>query len=130
MADPVFSVFFSESEKKKFQIPNVKNGLTGSIPVLLQVPVPGVVVYLLEVGVRSKKQTYAYAATQGKKVTPLLLSTGGTLHKTTYHFLEKIIPDSSQRRWLQTDIAIILARARAQIYACNIEYPDLALTQI
>jgi len=84
----------------------------------------------LEVGVRQKKQTYAYAATQGKKVTPLLLSTGGTLHKTTYHFLKKIIPDSSQRRWLQTDIAIILARARAQIYACNIEYPDLALTQI
>ena len=39
----------------------------------------------LEVGVRSKKQTYAYAATQGIKVTHLLLSTGGTLYKTTYY---------------------------------------------
>ena len=83
----------------------------------------------LEIGVRSKKLIYQHAANEGITVTPLLISTGGTLHKTTYQFLKKLIPDSDQRRWLLTDIAIILARARAQIYACNIENLDMATTQ-
>ena len=83
----------------------------------------------LEIGVRSKKLIYQHAANEGITVTPLLISTGGTLHKTTYKFFKKLIPDSDQRRWLLTDIAIILARARAQIYACNIENLDMATTQ-
>ena len=83
----------------------------------------------LDVGVQFKKESYQLAANHGIKVTPLLISTGGTFHKTTYQFLKKHFPDADQRNWLLTDIAIILARVCAQIYTCNIELMDMDNTQ-
>jgi hypothetical protein len=71
----------------------------------------------LQVGVDYKANKYAAAARNGIKVTPLLISSGGTMHKTMFKALKKIIPDGNQRRWLLLDIAISLVRGRAQVYS-------------
>ena len=71
----------------------------------------------LQIGVDSKRTKYAEAARNGIKVTPLLISSGGTMHKIMYKALKTIFPDGNQRRWLLLDIAISLVRGRAQVYA-------------
>ena len=43
---------------------------------------------------------------------------GGVLHSKFYKFLKKVFPDGDQRRWLQLDMAVVLARGRGQIYSC------------
>ena len=59
----------------------------------------------LQIGVDSKRTKYAEAARNGIKVTPLLISSGGTMHKIMYKTLKTIFPDGNQRRWLLLDIA-------------------------
>jgi hypothetical protein len=60
---------------------------------------------------------YAQAKIDGIVVTPLVFSSGGTMHKIMYKIVKKTFPDSNQRSWLLLDIAVCLLRARAQIYA-------------
>ena len=71
----------------------------------------------LKVGYDYKENKYKAATEAGIKVTPLIISTGGTMHTKMYKCIKKLIPDSNQRRWFLADIAIILARGRGQLYA-------------
>lgn len=70
----------------------------------------------LEVGVAQKKRNYEEAAAMGIKVTALLISTGGTMHKTFYRFIRKLFSDSTLRSRVLTDISVALARGRANLY--------------
>jgi hypothetical protein len=49
-------------------------------------------------------------------VIPIVISSGGTLHPQALKFFKDMIPDTDQRRRLRTAIAIILVRARAQVF--------------
>ena len=71
----------------------------------------------LQVGYDQKMRKYAQAKKDGIVVTPLVFSSGGTMHKIMYKIVKKTFPDSNQRSWLLLDIAVCLLRARAQIYA-------------
>ena len=71
----------------------------------------------LQVGYDQKIRKYAQAKKYGIVVTPLVFSSGGTMHKIMYKIVKKTFPDSNQRSWLLLDIAVCLLRARAQIYA-------------
>lgn len=70
----------------------------------------------LEVGLKQKKANYVEATAAGIKVTPLLVSTGGTMHKDMHKFIKRLLPDSIVRRKVLTDIAVALARGRANLY--------------
>ena len=70
----------------------------------------------LQIGVAYKNRKYATANAAGRTVTALLISTGGTLHKTTYKFLKKTFPERNLRDKLLTDISVALARGRANLY--------------
>ena len=49
-------------------------------------------------------------------VTPIVMSSGGTLHPTCYEFLKATVPDTERRRQLRISISLSLVRARAQVY--------------
>ena len=70
----------------------------------------------LQIGVAYKTRKYATANAAGRTVTALLISTGGTLHKTTYKFLKKTFPERNLRDKLLTDISVALARGQANLY--------------
>ena len=70
----------------------------------------------LQIGVAYKTRKYATANAAGRPVTALLISTGGTLHSTTYKFMKKTFPDINQRNKILTDISVALARGRANLY--------------
>ena len=70
----------------------------------------------LQLGATYKDRKYAAAKAAGIKITPLLISTGGTLHKTTFKFLKKTFPDDTLREKVLTDISVALARGRANLY--------------
>jgi len=83
----------------------------------------------LQIGVEQKEHGYSRAKAEGINVIPLLISTGGTFHKIFYKWLKKAFPDTTQRRGVIADIAIILARGRAQIYNLNLNMLEMAETQ-
>ena len=62
-----------------------------------------------------KIRTYRDAIGQGVRLLPLVISSGGTLHKTFYEYLKAMIPDQQARRGLCTDVSIALVRARAEL---------------
>jgi len=70
----------------------------------------------LHLGVAFKERKYAAAKAAGIKLTPLLISTGGSLHTTTYKFIKKTFPDETLRAKVLTDISVALARGRANLY--------------
>ncbi len=49
-------------------------------------------------------------------VTPLVISSGGTLHKDFHMFLKEIQPNGTYRHPLMVDISLALIRARACTY--------------
>ena len=57
------------------------------------------------------------ATAAGIKMTPLIITTAGTMHKVVYKALKKFFLDGNQRRWVLKDIAIFLARSRGSVYA-------------
>ena len=70
----------------------------------------------LQLGVAFKDRKYAAAKAAGIRLTPLLISTGGSLHTTTYKFFKKTFPDIALREKVLTDIPVALARGRANLY--------------
>ena len=69
----------------------------------------------LQIGVDNKFRTYREAIIQGVRLQPLVISSGGTMHKNFYHYLKAMIPDQQARRSLCTDMSIALVRARAEL---------------
>ena len=69
----------------------------------------------LQVGVDDKFRTYGDAIGQGVRLRPLVISSGGTLHKKFYQYIKAMIPDQQARRGLCTDVSIALVRARAEL---------------
>ena len=69
----------------------------------------------LQIGVDNKIRTYREAISQGVRLQPLVISSGGTMHKNFYHYLKAMIPDQQARRSLCTDVSIALVRARAEL---------------
>ena len=49
-------------------------------------------------------------------VVPLVISSGGTFHKTFHEALQILIPDGFHRRQAIMDISIALVRGRAQAF--------------
>jgi hypothetical protein len=49
-------------------------------------------------------------------VAPLVVSSGGTLHKSLLGFLKVIVPDGEDRRQVLVDISLALTRARASAF--------------
>ena len=49
-------------------------------------------------------------------VVPVVLSTGGTLHKEFFQLLKDLVPDAGARDALLINISIALVRARAKAY--------------
>lgn len=80
----------------------------------------------LQIGVDFKVNKYAAATAAGIKMTPLLITTAGTMHKTMYKAMKKFFPDGNQRRWVLMDIAIFLARGRGQVYARDLGILEMA----
>jgi hypothetical protein len=78
------------------------------------------------IGVDFKVNKYAAATAAGIKMTPLLITTAGTMHKTMYKAMKKFFPDGNQRRWVLMDIAIFLARGRGQVYARDLGILEMA----
>ena len=72
----------------------------------------------LQVVYDGKMCSYHEAITAGVKVTPLIISTGCTLHS---EFRKAIIPDGLLRSGVLTDISIYMARGRAQLYCSVLE---------
>ena len=54
---------------------------------------------------------------QHANVIPLVMSSGGTLHKTFHLFLKELQPDALLRRQFLIDASLALVRARASTYA-------------
>jgi hypothetical protein len=69
----------------------------------------------LQLGVESKFRTYREAIAQGARLFPLVISSGGTIHKKFYEYLKAMIPDPQARSNLCTDISIALVRTRAEL---------------
>ena len=69
----------------------------------------------LQLGVESKLRTYHEAIGQGARLLPLVISSGGTLHKQFYEYLKAMIPGPQARSNLCTDVSIALVRARAEL---------------
>jgi hypothetical protein len=69
----------------------------------------------LQLGVETKLRTYREAIGQGARLLPLVISSGGTLHKKFYEYLKAMIPDPQVRSNLCTDVSIALVRARAEM---------------
>ena len=78
----------------------------------------------LQVGYAQKEYNYRFATMANIRVMPLIVSAGGAVYYMScmnskfYKFLKKVFPDGDQRRWLQLDMAVVLARGRGQIYSC------------
>ena len=51
-----------------------------------------------------------------QQVVPLVISSGGTMHKDFVHFLNGMVPNAHKRRQVHIDMALALVRARAQAY--------------
>jgi len=77
-------------------------------------------------GYDMKVNKYAAATAAGIKMTPLIITTAGTMHKVMYKALKKFFPDGTQRRWVLLDIAIFLARGRGSVYARDLGIMELA----
>ena len=73
----------------------------------------------LQVGYDGKMRSYREAIAAGVKVTPLIISTGCTLHNEFRKALKAIIPDGLLRSGVLTDISIYMVRGRAQLY-CSV----------
>jgi len=73
----------------------------------------------LQVGYDGKMRKYRDAIAAGVKLTPLIISTGCTLHNEFRKALKAIIPDGLLRSGVLTDISVYMARGRAQLY-CNV----------
>ena len=73
----------------------------------------------LQVGYDGKMRKYRDAIAAGVKLTPLIISTGCTLHNEFRKALKAIIPDGLLRSGVLTDISVYMARGRAQMY-CNV----------
>jgi hypothetical protein len=69
----------------------------------------------LQIEVDNKIRTYGDAIGQGVRLLPLVISSGGTLHKKFYEYLKAMIPDQQARRGLCMDASIALVRARAEL---------------
>jgi hypothetical protein len=69
----------------------------------------------LQLGVETKLRTYREAIGQGAKLLPLVISSGGTLHKKFYEYLKAMLPNPQARSNLCTDVSIALVRARAEL---------------
>ena len=80
----------------------------------------------VQMGYDLKVNKYAAATAAGIKLTPLIITTAGTMHKVMYKALKKIFPDSIQRRWVLLDIAIFLARGRGSVYARDLGIMEVA----
>mgnify|MGYP007032618505 CR=1 FL=1 len=63
-------------------------------------------------------------------MTPLIISTAGTMHRIIFKAIKKLFPDGNQRRWLLLDIAIFLARGRAQVYARDLGIVDVVAAAV
>ena len=75
----------------------------------------------LQVGYDGKMRSYREAIAAGVKITPLIISTGCTLHSEFRKALKAIIPDGLLRSSVLTDISIYMARGRAQLYCSVLE---------
>ena len=73
----------------------------------------------LQLGADAKRYTYREAIAQGAKFRPLVISSGGTLHKEFYKYLKAMIPDPQVRSNLCTDVSIALVRARAELMSAR-----------
>ena len=73
-----------------------------------------------------KVNKYAAATAAGIKLTPLIITTAGTMHKVMYKALKKFFPDGNQRRWVLMDIVIFLARGRGSVYARDLGILEVA----
>ena len=73
----------------------------------------------LQVGYDGKIRKYRDFIDAGVKLTPLIISTGCTLHNEFRKALKAIIPDGLLRSGVLADISVYMARGRAQLY-CNV----------
>ena len=73
----------------------------------------------LQLGADAKRYTYREAIAQGARFRPLVISSGGTLHKEFYEYLKAMIPDPQVRSNLCTDVSIALVRARAELLSAR-----------
>ena len=54
-------------------------------------------------------------------VVPLVVSSGGALHRSTARFLKDMLPDPEARRQLRIDMSLALLRGRASTYDLTLE---------
>ena len=73
----------------------------------------------LQLGADAKRYTYREAIAQGARFQPLVISSGGTLHKEFYKYMKAMIPDPQVRSNLCTDVSIALVRARAELLSAR-----------
>jgi hypothetical protein len=69
----------------------------------------------LELTAQRCRQSYANVATP-QAVIPVVISTGGSLHREATQMIKTLLPDGEQRRRLRIEISIVLLRARAYSY--------------
>jgi len=69
----------------------------------------------LEVAATQKRNHYSGLA-PSQTVVPIVISSGGTLHKEAYKFFMDMFPDAEVRSNLYADISIALVRGRASAY--------------
>jgi len=74
----------------------------------------------LQVGYDGKTYKYRHAIRMGIKLVPLIISSGGTLHSVYKKFMKEALPSADLRNGLMMDIAIYLARRRAQLYNAKV----------
>lgn len=70
----------------------------------------------LNKAVEDKNNHYANLPLPHPNVVPLVMSSGGTLHKGFHLFLKDLQPDALIRRQLLIDVSLALIRARARTY--------------
>lgn len=75
----------------------------------------GQIAAALEVAAQATRNHYA-PLDAPQPVVPIVISSGGTLHREAYQCLRDLLPGSEERRRLIVDISIALVRARANVY--------------
>ena len=70
----------------------------------------------LEFTAREKHNHYAHLVTH-QPVLPIVMTSGGTLHKDAHKLLKDMFPSSDVRSRVRIDISLALVRGRAKAYS-------------
>ena len=70
----------------------------------------------LEFAAREKRNHYAHLVTH-QAVLPIVMTSGGTLHKDAHKLLKDMFPSSDVRSRVRMDISLALVRGRAKAYS-------------